>query len=284
MKGCVSKICLLLSLCSLVLTGCASVKPYHDNPKNSYALNIMRAYGAKAIRDGKAVPTGELSSLEKTGYVLSGAHMGMSAATNLGLGSRLAGAGLGIAGMFVGTDENEEARSFLFCWMPKGTENAQQIRDLVLSQVLNAWNQASPEVSFPEGYSLKVHEKYPDQFLVDGPRCNNDDALCNYFFDLLAPAKESYFPESLGGELGWKVKISFFSASLFEGRVKTAFFPDLELYTALSRHLPGNYFIYLAPSTSIAAISMQTDQGPRFLGVPLLLNKGVAHSFVQGGL
>lgn len=280
MKRLTTTLTLFLALCAMALTGCAGVKPYHDNPENSYALNIMRAYGAQEIRDGEAVPDGELSNFERAGYVFSGAHMGLSAGSNLGLGG-LAGSGLGIAGMFVGTGKSLESFPFGFCWIPEEAGNAEQVKALVQQQILAAWDKTKDEVALPEGYSFRPDAKYPHQIHVDGPECV--DASCKYSFST-TKGEPSYFPDTLGGALGWKVRVSLGLGSMRNGGSKTAFFPDLQIYSAMSRNLPESCFVYLAPSSATAAVSMQTEQGPQFLGVPVLLNQGDVHAFVKGAL
>lgn len=271
----------LLLIVTLMFTGCAmKPKPYHDDPKNSYALNIMRAVGAKQIRDSKPDSATAQGPSVITMAAAGWAGSGSSSPASLGLGS-MAGAGLNVLA-FATAEKSMESMSFGFGWIPKGNERKEDVISRIKEQAEHALHETLAETTLPQGYSYTVNQKYPFMVEIDGPECG-DKAACKYKFYVDQEMENSFAPETLGGGEAWRFTIimnpaSYAPKAMFSKEVPL--FSDLQIYQRLSSKLPPNFFIYLAPSYASWMVSMQTEQGMRFLLAPVLLNKGEIHRFI----
>lgn len=277
----------LLLLLALPLSGCAAkvkppILPYHDDPKNSYALNIMRARGAKVIQDSKpdsAVGKGP----SVIGMAVAGwAGAGSSSPASLGLGS-IAGAGLNILALTSSSNAPAEAFGLGFGWVKKSDESMDAIVPRIKELAVKAFRETMEETPLPPGYSYEISQDRAAQAIISGPECG-EKAECGYSLIFATRLIDTFLPDSLGSSEAWRYTISLPSASYVPKssfKPYVAFFDDLGFYQRLSAKLPPETFIYLAPSYGSWAISMQTEQGVQFLREPLLLNKGEIHRFID---
>lgn len=274
----------LLLLLSLALSGCATkAKPYHDDPKNSYALNIMRARGAQDIRDSKPDSAGGQGP-SVIGMAAAGwAGAGSSGPASLGLSS-LAGAGLNVLAFAI-PEKTLESSSLCFAWVKKGNESKDEVFSRFEGQVAQAFRRAIEETPLPSGYSYELVHEHLAHVKIAGPECG-DDTKCGYNVYAFKTLKDGFAPDTLGGGEAWRLDLGITTASHKPNSVfdpGKALFNDLLFYQNLSAGLPPETFIYLAPQQGTYRISMQTEQGMRFLQVPVLLNKGEIHRFIAPG-
>lgn len=283
---------LMLAFLSLVLGGCAAKprvvttvsKPYEWNDQSSFALNIMKTLGPSNLRDSAPASAKE-SDPSLVGAAVAGwAGSGSSTPASLGLGS-IAGAGLNILTFAIPKD-TMESRSFGFVWLPKSTGDKAQVRALVMKQVVEAMHKAVAKVKLPEGYHFiwTDPEHKPTSVDIRGGKCVNG-ALCIYNIELFRETYSSLAPKPLGGKESWMQYLMFLpSISYKPAKIlyrREDVLPDFQIYRELSANLPGNYFIYLAPSQTKSRISIQTSSGFVALRVPLLLNAGKIHQFIK---
>lgn len=271
----------LLLVVTLMFTGCAmKPNPYHDDPKNSYALNIMRARGAKDIKDSKPDSVGNQGP-SVLGMAAAGwAGAGSSSPASLGLGS-LAGAGLNVLAFAI-PEKTLESSGLCFGWVKKGGESKEAIIPRIKGQLAHAFSKAVEQTPLPAGYSYQMDSSRLAGVKITGPECG-ENVYCGYDMNVIDNLIDDFTPETLGGGEGWRFTIVMKPASYrpeSSFAASKALFNDLQFFQKLSERLPPEVFIYLAPSYGSWQVSMQTEQGMRFLKMPVLLNKGELHQFV----
>jgi len=259
-------------LIAFFASGCAAPKPYVSDPENSHALNVLRAAGARYIKDVE-VEDFEKQKVEGVGHgdLLTSAWL------------VLFGGGWGTGLSYWGaTDDAPEASSHIFAWMPKEmAENGKEANDILRELVAQALGKAltGPDaVEMPEWYEVGDVKQYLVE--IEGRDCDKVMVGCQYGIPRRTkPGKMGFAPDFLGSKEAWEFTFNQKNAPwLFFASLKTNApdSPDTDVYLKASEYLPEWVFLYLAPG-----ISSRTSEGFAPQPYPALLNQGKIYYFVK---
>jgi len=282
-----------LVVMAAVVSGCAAkeIKPHYSNgsyqsdPKLSYALNVLRAAGAKEIRDipkAQLLGSGSLNQSNDLAYAAVGstaAYLGNL--RPLGLSS-LARAGITFA-ILAPSEVAPEASSGILAWMPAdlaatGEEAREELNRMIISKL----REVLKETPFPEGYAPELGAE--GNFIpVVGRQCSSGEARCGYSIGGILPARKVKGPDFVTSEKVWAftfrgsftlLRKSYDSLKIFEPDLPI--FPDLDVYVRLSKRLPDWIYIYLAPYSekSSSKFGMMVEEKSLYMRQAAVINRG----------
>lgn len=286
----------------LLAAGCATgpTAPYPDQPDQSFALDQMRAAGFDDIHDAD-ISSADAEQLDETeSSPLTASVFGAANALSppAGLSSISAGA-LGFLSWMAMGERNPADGSRVIAWVPTSlAKTPTEARQLVESEVTAAFDAAAAETRLPQGYrwgdtkhyEISNVERY--EWLIEGPDCGEaeSEAICMYQLSFLKweYAEDDWIetraPEALGGAPAWRMTATDwypgFSTTKRWPRRWESGFPDLALYARMSKELPDWIALYLAPK-KVSFRSDDSDKDSEFIGLPILLQGGEAHYFIE---
>ncbi|MDD3801646.1 MAG: hypothetical protein PHV45_05540 [Desulfuromonas thiophila] len=279
---------ILLAIVALLLGGCASKKPYPYNPKDSFALNTMRAAGAQVIRDNK-LPPGDTMLVDVALQGTLGAAGTLSSVANISSG--LAGGLWALEGLF-SSKKDMECFPFIFGWEPKDGLPDKETLSAINAHLVQATAAAHKNTDWPDGYTpdtISVNSVSTSRFAVNGPVCSGE-YLCNYYVGGALPLKKARTPEHLAANQMFSFVSRIPQTTITKKERKLLDFnkfpnvlPDVEFYLEVSKNLPPTYFIYLPPSDGMwPRFSMKKPDGTfDLLRAPVLLNQGKIFLFAK---
>ncbi|MDY0251474.1 MAG: hypothetical protein RBR45_15725 [Pseudomonas sp.] len=270
-----------LAMVALLLGGCASKKPYPYNPKDSFALNTMRAAGAKVIKDNK-LPPGDTMLVDVALQGTLGTAGTLASVANISSG--LAGGLWALEGLF-SSKKDMEQYPFIFGWEPKDGLPDKEVFSKINSHLVRSTAAAHENIDWPTGYApdpITVNAVSTSMFTVSGPACSGE-YRCNYFVGGAMAFKKARTPEHLADRPMFAF-VSRIPQTTIQKKERKIIdldkypdaLPDVEFYLEISKNLPATYFIYLPPSDNQRPrFSMKIPDGTfAALRVPVLLNQG----------
>lgn len=279
---------ILLAMVALLLGGCASKKPYPYNPKDSFALNTMRAAGAQVIKDNK-LPPGDTMLVDVALQGTLGAAGTLSSVANISSG--LAGGLWALEGLF-SSKKNMECFPFIFGWEDKSGLADKEALAKINANLVKATAAAHKNTDWPGGYTpdaISVNAVSTSQFAVNGPSCSGE-YRCNYYVGGALALKKARTPENLATKPMFSFVSRIPQTTITKKERKLLDFnkfpnvlPDVEFYLEVSKNLPSTYFIYLPPSDGMwPRFSMKKPDGTfDLLRAPVLLNQGKIFLFAK---
>lgn len=307
-------IIVVLLAAGLVLSGCAGMtkpKPYVSDPEHSFAWNVARAGGIKV----KDVPWEEVQkareeALAKGAPVADSGPSALGAASygvvhGLSTGSFLHG-GLGaLSWLSLGGSHDSSEFSAVLVWMPKAmAASPEKAGEKIETMVRKAYEKALAETVFPPGYTVSTELKTilvgkrlkRIGYFISGNECDNKNIDARYHiihFPMLAKAfhlkgvkmlpDKGVAPNFVFSGECWTCHLPIYGCTFVDNSEflpkKLPKFPDLEVFRRTSENLPDWVSIYLSPASKI---SMSDENGGfKFLELPLIMNKGKTHFFVE---
>jgi hypothetical protein len=270
---------LALAACSTPTQRVERLASYEENPRYSFARNVMAASGRPGIRDGMGPEGGSVTARQGGGSV---ATMGAGALTgNVGLGL-----GLGLLRGLEGRGYDPGTRNMVIAWMPAdmavdGVDARNQLNALAasaLSEALSANNIPFSVERFDVDLS-KTFADVPVIFRLETPACEN---ICRaYTVGTSLPLALAQTPSFVGtGQSYATLALRDYGTvewwRLSDGIPQSALSTDeLILYKEMSRNLPDWAFVYLAPNQWVSCV----DDGCKARQYPVLLHRGVVHDF-----
>ncbi|WP_320056465.1 hypothetical protein [Desulfuromonas thiophila] len=167
-----------LAMVALLLGGCASKKTYPYNPKDSFALNTMRAAGAKVIKDNK-LPPGDTMLVDVALQGTLGAAGSLATVANISSG--LAGGLWALDGLF-SSKKDMESFPLIFGWEAKGGLTEEQVLEKSTERLRAAFAAAREMTVWPEVFETGEIETKPSgwsSFELNGGLCSGD-FFCRY--------------------------------------------------------------------------------------------------------
>ncbi|AJF08139.1 hypothetical protein [Geoalkalibacter subterraneus] len=266
-----------MALCLMVATGCAAPKPYVSDPESSHALNVLRAAGARYIKDVKA----EDFEKQKVEGVKRGGPAIPAMITLLG------GGFLPALSYWSVHDDAPEATSFVFAWMPEDmAENGKEANDKLRRIVAKAFARAltgENAVELPSWFEVGEIEEYFVE--ITGKGCDGPKIGCQYSISTRKkPGKKGFSPDFLGGSPAWIFTFEDKNAPLLyfysNKRDFPTISPDYQVYLEASKYLPEWVFLYLAPGKH-GYVSVRTENDFEMLNYPVVFNQGESYFFVK---
>lgn len=294
----------LLILLLFGLMGCAASKPYVDsgavsNPNWSKARNIVKAAGLRDIVDVSPewLPGSGAFSGEKGGALGATTFAAVQYLSDLNqLG--LASIPMSIMSWNATGETDRRTLPALYAWMPEqmassSTEAINTLGKIVREALQKGLEetQVKPPYAISPSYEI---QKVPGVdyefkgFRVSGGMCDSEQVICRYDFPYTANKVEEarpykgIAPDFLGHQPSWLfIKKAAFHpvVSGINRKANTRpLLPDLEVYLAMSKHLPEWAYLYLPNSIKTRYIT--TGKGT-VLNVPLILHRGEVLMFVK---
>ena len=152
------KLLAMVVILTLMLGGCAK-KPYVNDPKKSYALNIMKAVGpCPNLRDNKPLPK---DTTLAEAAIAGGLGAASSMSTLLNISSGLAGGFSAIDNLLM-SKKGFETSNFIFAWTDRKTlspvaaktEVKEEARVKARAAITEAFDAVIKDFNWPPGYSV----------------------------------------------------------------------------------------------------------------------------------
>jgi len=277
---------LILASIFILLTACATNKPFTYNPEYSKALNVVKAakmdYGLKDVE----IPKDTVFDIRDTktfgvAYGLAGYNSpmpGMSASST---------AGLNILAWAL-QPKSPSARNSIIAWMPEsiGGKTKEEALDKMADLIIEATEKAAMDLSFApttfvakkgtdkRGFAISLTDNESENCQVS-KKAKDTVSDCYIAYKVRYPHKIEKTEEYIGSGSAWffdPVERKY-TAMIFKDK-KDYQYNQLELLINVSKNLPHWVYIYLAPGE----VQITKD---RKLHVPLIINKGELLYFIK---
>ena len=242
----------------MLFAGCASApKPMAYDNSHSKAWNIATAAGLENIKDYE--PTTDHT--DRNAAALGGAYIGASQIPGVSFSMTDIGVGM-LSSMLASGTKPQEAVDQMFIWMPaKMANNPEFARLLAANMVSKAIEKVSGEFLTGKVITNK-YGPYGDTIFV---HVNNDSNDKSYAYSSIHTPLNGYSPLWVGNYKAWKFGLEGKSGTRI-GLIDIKSITKYKFSLAVSKELPGYFYIYLAPTTKHG---------------PLILNQGKVLTFAK---